>query len=585
MILKHSRRKGMMSDTSPEALERSGGKSFSAGDAAGPRPNGDRFRLTLVRLVAIVTLGSGLLNLYSLIARPIPQRLAAIEEVFPLEFVHLSRFLTMLIGFALVISSVNIYRRKRRAFQSVLVLSSLSVVFHLIRGLHFEEALVSLFLVIVLLSGRRIFTVKSSLQSLPLAFVRAGLGVAIAFAYGSLGFWLIERRHFRFNFGWRDAILEAARYVSLVGDPGLVPYTRHAAWFIDSLYLISVTAIAYAIYALFRPMVYKFRVYPRELARAREITQEHGRSAIDFFKYWPDKSFFLSPSEQSFIAYSVGGGFAVALGDAVGPEDETEEVTGGFLAYCAENGWGVAFHQTLPDFQLIYDKLGLRKLKVGDDAIVDLTSFSLEGRARKSLRQAVNRVEELGIRLEIIQSPVPNEILDKTKVISDKWLAISGHRERRFTLGRFDRDYLSSTPVALALNNENKPLAFVNVVPSFFPGETTIDLMRRLPDSPNGLMDFVFVKLFLHLKVRGFRRFNMGMAPMAGFGRQEPSTAEERAIHFFFQHLNFLFRYRGLKNFKAKFATSWEPRYAVYRNPLDLPKLALALRKITELGK
>ena len=167
--------------------------------------------------------------------------------------------------------------------------------------------------------------------------------------------------------------------------------------------------------------------------------------------------------------------------------------------------------------------------------------------------------------------------------VSDEWLQIPGRRERRFALGMFDEAYLNSTPIFTAADAAGRVLAFVNVIPSFRKGETTIDLMRRRTEAPNGIMDYVFVKLFLRNKEQGFERFNLGMAPMAGFHEQEEATPEERAIHAFFQHLNFLFSFKGLLAYKAKFATVWEPRYLIYRNILDLPRVARAIGAVSEI--
>jgi phosphatidylglycerol lysyltransferase len=98
-------------------------------------------------------------------------------------------------------------------------------------------------------------------------------------------------------------------------------------------------------------------------------------------------------------------------------------------------------------------------------------------------------------------------------------------------------------------------------------------------------MDYLFVKLFLLCKAQGFTRFNLGMAPMAGFQEREEASAAEKAVHSFFQRLNFLFSFSGLKAYKAKFADYWEPRYVVYRNALDLPKVGIALGKVSEMTK
>ncbi len=549
---------------------------------AGKRTMSFKWRPILLWLVTFTTLGSGVLNLYSVIGPSLPERRVILREFFPLEFLHLSRFLTVLIGFALVISSLNIYRRKKRAWQGVLLLASASIIFHFTKGLDYEEAALSLILLILLLLTRKNFTVKSSIPGWRWSLLRFGLAVVATFAYGVTGFWLLEPKEFGINFHFGDAVHRTLEFLSLQGDPQIVPHTHYAHWFLNSLYLITLTAIGYSLFALFRPVLYRFRTMPHEHALAAEIVKKHGRSALDYFKSWPDKSCFFSASQESFLAYRVGANFAVVLGDPVGPEEEIEPLIRQFIEFCQENDWRAAFHQTLPDFLPIYKKLGFRKLKIGDDAVVDLMAFSLSGNAKKEMRQAVNRLEKSGIHTVHYEPPVPDEVIARLREVSDEWLQIPGRRERRFTLGRFEPNYVRSTPVMTAVNQDGGILAFVNIIPSYCKGETTIDLMRRRIHAPNGIMDYLFVKLFLHAKERGYTRFNLGMAPMSGFQEREEATPEERAIHYFFQHLNFLFSYTGLRQYKAKFASFWEPRYDVLRSLLDLPRLGLALSKVAE---
>jgi len=214
---------------------------------------------------------------------------------------------------------------------------------------------------------------------------------------------------------------------------------------------------------------------------------------------------------------------------------------------------------------------------------VDLTRFTLQGKAMKKFRHVTNQLESSGITMIRYEPPIPDNILAQAREVSDEWLQIPGRRERTFSLGLFEASYIRSTPLFCAVDPKGSMLAFVNELPSYYPGEATADLMRHRLNSPNGIMDYLFVKIFLHNKEKGFKRFNLGMAPMAGFQEKEEASAEEKAVHYFFQQLNFLFSFSGLRRYKAKFATSWEPRYAMYRNVLDLPRLALALRKISEL--
>lgn len=536
-----------------------------------------------VRLAALMTFGSGVVNIYSVIGPALPHRMKLLEAFFPLEFIHIARFLTLLIGFALIISAINIYKRKRRAYLAVVSLSLLSIVFHLTKGLDYEESIVSLLLLAVLIAAKARFTVKSGIPDLEAGFRRFAAAVCIALTYGVAGFWLLDRREFGIDFHLGDAVRETFRYITFYGDPGLAPHTRHARWFLDSLFVMTATAIVYSLYSLFRPSIYQFRTHPRERLFAREIVERHGRSSLDFFKYWPDKSFFFSPLRRSFVAYRVGGHFALALADPVGPDEEIESTISDFTSFCAENDWGVAFHQTLPDFLPVYEKLGFRKLKVGDDAITDLASFSLDGKERKGLRHVVNKLEDSGIHFEWYDAPLSDEIVSSLRDVSDGWLQIAGRRERQFTLGTFSEAYIRATPVAAVLDRAGTIQAFANQIPSFAKGEATIDLMRHRVEAPTGVMDYLFVKLFLTLKARTFTRFNLGMAPMSGFQENEQASVEEKAIHAFFQRLNFLFSYRGLRRYKAKFADSWEPRYTVYRSPIDLPRMAIALSRVSEL--
>lgn len=542
-----------------------------------------RRRACVVGATALITLGSGVLNLCSVMDDPLlPERWQILREIFPMEFVRLSRSVTLLIGLALVVSSINIYRRKRRAYQWVMALACLSALFHLTKGLDYEEATGALALAGVLWTTRGWYTVKSGQPELRTALLSLGLAAAAAMVYGVAGFWVLDVQHFGANFNTADSLRATIRFLALAGDPSIVPHTRYARWFLESLYLTSFSVAAVAALALFRPAAHELIVYPHEAARATEIVRQHARTTQDCFKLWSDKSFLFSRTGLSFVAYGVAGGCAVALGDPVGPAPETSAIVREFAEMCRENDWLCAFHQALPDFLEVYRSAGFRKMKIGDDAVVDLTRFSLEGRTMRAFRSEIRKLEKLGVEVRHHEPPVSDKAIAEAREVSDEWLTISGRRERQFTLGYFDHEYLRDTPMVTAVDAGGRMLAFTNLVPSYRPDESACDLMRRRVDAPNGIMDYLFIHVFLREKARGAARFNLSLAPMSGFQEHEEASREERAVHLFFQRLNFLFSYRGLKAYKAKFATSWEPRYVIYRNALELPRIALALGKLSE---
>lgn len=540
-------------------------------------------RAVFVRFAALITLSSGVANLYSALNPLPPARQSWLRKLLPLEFFHYPRSFTLLTGFALIIVAVNIYRRKYRAFQLAISLSVFSFVAHLLKGHDFEEALFSLLLAITLWWMRGNFTVRSSRLDWRAILLRIGVALSVAFGYGLAGFWLLDEREFGVNFNWQASIHQTLLYLTWFSGGRLVPHTHYASWFLDSLSALSVAVIAYAGVALFRPIIYRFHILPNEHGSAVAILKLHGRGSLDYFKLWPDKSYFFSSSGRSFIAYSVGANFAVALADPVGPPEEMAETICQFRQYCEDNGWGVAFHQTLPDFLPAYLQNGFKKLKLGDDAIVDLTQFTLDGKTYKRLRSRNNQLEKSGLKLCHYTAPVSDKLMAQLREVSDEWLQLPGRRERKFTVGAFDPAYLQSTPIVTVEDKDGKVLAFVNLIPSYHQGETTIDLMRHRTEAPNGTMDYLFCKLMEHQKAVGYTRFNLGMAPMSGFQDREEATAAEKAVHLFVQRMTFLFSFSGLKAWKAKFASHWEPRYIIYRSALDLPKIGIALGKVSEV--
>ena len=540
-------------------------------------------RSPFVVALALATCGSGLLNLYSLIHPGISSRLAVLQRAFPLELVAASRFVTLLLGFALVIASLNIYRRKRRAFQAVLGLSALSLVFHLTKGVDYEAAFLSFVLLVLLYWRRREFTVRSGLPDAWSAATHVGVALVVSLAYGVAGFWLLDRREFGIDFTLGDSVRQTVRQLALLGTPALVPHTRHAAWFLDSFPLVTAGVVLYTVGSFFRPVLYRVRTAPREREAATALAHQHGRSSMDFFKLWPDKSLYFSASRQAFLAYSGAGGLALVLGDPVGPDTEIEPLVRDFADFCDGNDWRCAFYQTLPDYLPQYERCGFATLKLGEDAIVGLDRFTLDGKEKKSLRDGIRRIERQGIQARRYEPPLSDALLAELRHVSDDWLHIPGRRERQFTLGRFLPAYVRSCPVMVAVAPDGTVQAFANVIPSYRKGETTIDLMRRRADSPNGVMDYLLVKLFQSSREQGFERFSLGLAPMSGFMPDERASPEERAIHSFFQHLTFIFSFTGLRAYKAKFATDWEPRYIVYRHALDLPRVGLTLARVSEI--
>ena len=219
----------------------------------------------------------------------------------------------------------------------------------------------------------------------------------------------------------------------------------------------------------------------------------------------------------------------------------------------------------------LYLDLGLSLLKLGEEARVPLTTFSLEGSARKGLRYTKRKLEKEGCRFEVLQPETVAAHLDELKNIFDAWLTAKSTSEKRFSLGFFQPDYIRRCSVAIAIRNDRIE-AFANLWTGALLEELSLDLMRYLPDAAEGVMEYLFVCLMLWGKERGYRWFNLGMAPFSGLENRALAPLWNRLGAFVFRYGEHFYNFQGLRQYKAKFDPQWRPKYLVSPGGLALPQ-------------
>jgi phosphatidylglycerol lysyltransferase len=283
-----------------------------------------------------------------------------------------------------------------------------------------------------------------------------------------------------------------------------------------------------------------------------------------------DKALFMNECSTGFIMYAIAGRSWVALGDPVGSPAEQEELAWGFREAAYRNGARAVFYEVSREHLSLYVDLGLRLFKLGEQGRVPLDDFRLEGKERAKLRQPVRMCERLGCRFDIVPPSDVESLLPQLRVVSDAWLAEKRTREKGFSLGRFDARYLVNFPMALVWRGD-EIIAFANVLTAGTKDELSIDLMRHLPDAPNGIMDFLFVKLMQWGATQGYRWFNLGMAPMSGLETDGLAPPWRRIGALLYRHGEHFYNFRGLRRYKEKFRPQWEPRYLAAPGGLALP--------------
>lgn len=528
-----------------------------------------------VHFIAILTGLMGLINLVSATFPGLGDRLALLKQVFPLEVRHGSHLTAALAGFALLLLAESLWRRKRVAWLLTIVILLISSASHLLKGLDYEEASLALLLTILLAFNRHHFHAYSDLPS-----VRRGLFVLLAailftFVYGVTGFYLLDR-HFKVAYDFLPAVRQTFVMFTQFYDPGLEPLTGFGRFFGDSIYVVAAGTLSYSLIMLIRPVVIREPADPQQRSRASEIVERYGRSSLARFTLFPDKSYFFSPGGTLF-AFVPKGRVALVLGDPIGPADDLPAALEAFKQQCTQNDWLPAFYQTLPDHLDIYKSKGLEALMIGQEAIVDLTTFTLEGKAGKEFRTTLNKMERLGIRAELCQPPLSPDLLQNLRDVSNEWLTNMQGNEMRFSMGWFDDDYLRQSPVMIITAPDGTLSAFANLIPEYQRSEYAIDLMRRRAQIENGTMDFLFINLLRWAKEQGVATFSLGLSPLAGLGEAADNLATERALNYIYENVNRFYNFKGLHAFKEKFHPNWQPRYLLYPGLSSLPLVGAAL--------
>jgi phosphatidylglycerol lysyltransferase len=273
------------------------------------------------------------------------------------------------------------------------------------------------------------------------------------------------------------------------------------------------------------------------------------------------------------------GRIALTLGDPIGPQPDAAGCLADFQRFCTANDWQPAFYQVQPGRLEHYRQAGFQGLCIGQEAIVDVPSFTLAGGENKNLRTAMNRLTRLNHRAEVIPPPISDDLLAEMRQVSDEWLTLVHGTEMRFSLGWFDEAYLRSGAVIVLRDPEGRLEAFANIVPEYQLSEISIDLMRHRRESENGLMDFLFVSLLQWARAQGYATFNLGLSALAGIGESPEDPALERALRYIYEHVSRFYNFKGLHAFKEKFHPQWSPRYLVYPGAASLPAVVLALAR------
>ena len=513
-------------------------------------------------VLAFTTVVGGAILLFSGALPGAGGRLKWLNDFLPLPVLEVSHFLGSLAGIGLLLLARGLQRRIDAAYVLSSVLLAGGILFSLLKGFDYEEAIALGIMLGALLPCRSYFYRKASLISrrFSLGWTAAIALVLVCSVW--LGLFAHKYENYSQDLWWQFALDgDAPRFLrATAGAVGLV--------------------LILAVAKLLRPAPPKPKPAGIEdLDKARAVVEKSPR-VYAHLALLGDKSFLFNEKGSAFIMYGIEGRSWVALGDPVGPHEERTELIWRFREMCDRYGGRTIFYQVQPGALPLYVDLGLTLVKLGEEGRVPLETFSLEGGARRELRQTCHRVQRSGCSFEWLPVSEVPAMVPELKPISDAWLAGKNTREKRFSVGFFDPEYLKQFPMAVVRTQE-KMVAFANVLLGAEKEELSLDLMRYLPDAPNGVMEYLFIELMLWGKQEGYRWFNLGTAPFSGLEDRELAPLWSRLGAIVFRHGEHFYNFQGIRQYKEKFDPVWEPRYLASPGGLALPRIVTDIASLT----
>lgn len=415
-----------------------------------------------------------------------------LRDVLPLHFTQSARTGTVLVGLVLILLAEGLRKRRQRALQLSVIGLLISSVLNILKGLDVEEAAVALVLALTLLAVRGAFSIASGPPVSRNTVQPVAVGVLLYYGYALAGFLILRSSVFP-SPALLDIIKEPVHLV--LGDSRLHYLGADGRWFERTLTIVGGLAIICMLLAALQPMLPSLRPSRDEVRRVRAILRRHGVDSLSYFALQHGRSYFFDQSGEAFLSYRVWGTVALVGGDPVGPSHLFPELVASFLEYADAYGLDPCFLGVPAKSLQLYQSFGLGTLKIGEEAVIDLPSFS-EPALKRKVRRAVRHVHEQGIKLVHCRCrEVPGALLDQAAALSNDWVKANGGKERGFsmTLGRLPGSEDEDCEYVFAMEG-NQVLGYLCFVPVYGDGNWSLDAMRRRPDTPNGLMEFLIVQ-------------------------------------------------------------------------------------------
>lgn len=485
-----------------------------------------------------------------------------LQHFIPLPVLEISHLIGSITGLFLLFLARGIRLKLDAAWYGSLILLATGIVVSILKGFDWQDSVTLFIMLMLLLPARRHFRRKSSLFDMPFSVPWILMILVVLIGASWIGFFAFHNVKYADDLWWQFS------------------YRADAPRFLRAMLTTAVLTTGYALYYLFAV------ARPRALAKPDTAELQEARELIEtttdtrgFLALLGDKYLSWSEDRKAFLMFDITPKYWIVMGDPVGEPKSADSLLWRFREQVDLFAAKAVFYQVSDRYLPYYLDLGLSLLKIGEEARVELANFSLQGGKFSSQRTARNKFTRNGYRVVMLERQQLEENLEALETISNQWLQRKKAHEKGFSLGFFSKDYIRHTDVAVVFDQTERIMAFANVWKTEGRDELAIDMMRYHPDSPNGIMEYLFVELMLWGKDQGYRWFSLGMAPLAGLERHPLAPLWHKIGTAIFDLGEEFYNFEGLYAYKAKFDPEWLPRYLAAPAGLWIPFILMTITR------
>lgn len=538
-------------------------------------------------VITWVTRLAGLMTLASVLVpagrRNLRGRLSEWLEL-PQEATVAAATIALVTGVLLVLLAAGLRRRKRRAWQLAVGGAVLLTMSHLGLKHVFGAGVVSVVLLIGLIATRRYFVAAPDPVVGRWRAVRVFLQLTVAGFVINLVLLSVASRAALEPLGFGHRMTQSA--LALVGVSG--PAVFHSMGLEDLSaavgLLFGIAAILVSAYFLLRSAEPAPELSDDEVLRLRALLDEHGeRDSLGYFALRRDKFAVFSRTGKAAVTYRVIAGVALCSADPLGDHEAWPGAIEEYLDVCRRNGWVPAAMGVSELGATVWARFGLEVLEIGDEAVVDVDTFTLDGRIMRGVRQAASRTKRAGYKVVVRRAEdVSPADLDELVTLAANWRGTDTERGFSMALGRMG----DSGSVLVTTEQGGRIRGVLQFVPWGTEG-LSMDVMRRDRTADNGVNELMISELLLVAPLHGIKQVSLNFAAFRSLmeqgkriGAGPVARASAKVLHFFSRWIQIETLYR----FNAKFQPRWVPRYLVYPGVRELPRVGIATFEAEGLG-